>query len=485
MKKFYRTLSVVLSVMLLLSAVPAMAEDVTQVTMVLPCAAAEEELYTEYAEKFAAENPDIDLNFIATPNEAAAYGNAVQLMFASDEAPDIIRVSGSFPTAMKVSYSKGLLADLTPYLTDDYKAIFPEGTFGLSGGLMLDEGIYGIPFIANRFPAFRSFFYNMDILNEYGYDKPAESWAELQEMLTTISEKSGGSIYGMTTESKSNKAKMMISSLADTVVTDAVDVHVTEGNFMFNTKTGEAFTANPGTIAATNFIKGLNDANLMAPGWETVDQSGVIMQFATGQIAVLSGASHYCKLIKDINPDINYEITAAPAQDPDNAGHRYVYSIVDPYYSMTSACQNKEAAWRVLEYFSSLEFQTALYETQGRVTVSYNAYPEGTLEDYMAENMARADEFLRVAPDPGNKHEDANTLISNILANCPKPTLNEMYLLSIINDEDIEPMLQKYDEELNVIIDEQIALLQESGSDITRDALIFPEDWDKTVDYIN
>ena len=133
---------------------------------------------------------------------------------------------------------------------------------------------------------------------------------------------------------------------------------------------------------------------------------------------------------------------------------------------------------------SSVDFQQGFYEKTGRVTVSFREYEEGVMADYMQKNMDLAADYLRVAPNPANTHPDVRTLVANVLANAPKPTLKELFLISIMNGEPFEELAKDYDTKMDAVIDEQIALLQEQGSDITREALVFPSDWDMDKNYI-
>ncbi len=457
-------------------------QEVQTVTVVLPGPANEEEYYKTKLEEFEAANPDIDVELIFTPNEADAYGQAVQLMFSSNEGPDIFRVSASFPTGMLSSYAKGWLAPLDEFLTDDFKATFPDNAFEANGGLMIDGQIYGLPFISVEFPAFRPTIYNMTVLKEYGITEPPQTWDDLKTALETVKEESGGSVYGFGFQA-ADGGQYAFSSLGESVRTNAVDLHTTEGNFLYDPTTGMSNAANEGTIAAVEFIKELNSEGLMVPGWETANGDTMMQYLATGRVAVVAANSFWIKNIYDINPDVELALGVPLQRSEEDNGRRYVYSVTDPYYGMSSTAKYPEATWRVLQYISSIEFQKEFYDLTGRVPVGFRAFEDGALTDYMQENMDNADSYLRVAPNPAVYHEDATALLSAITANAPKPTLNELYLYSIINDVSFETLAQEYDTAMDIVVDEQVAKLQSEGSDITRDALIFPENWDMDENY--
>lgn len=459
-------------------------EEPKEVSVILLGPATEEAYFREQLEQFEVDHPNIKVDLTFTPNDGNAYGNSVQLMFASDESPDIFRISGSLSTGMFSSFEKGWLQPLNEYITPEVEERFPEGAFSTIGGLQLDGNVYGLPLVANQFPAFRPFIYNMDILNEYGFAEAPTTWAELKTVTETITNESKGDVYGMGIVTKGHGGAYGFRSLGETIRTTTADAHLTEGNFIFNTETGMSDAANEGSLEAVRFMKELNDADVMIPGWEVATNDEMIQYFATEKVAVLSGQSWFPARIKGINPDLNILSTVPPKRSEEDNGHRFIYSVADPYFGMSSFCENPDEAWEVMNFMTSIEFQVGFYDALGRVTVGYNNYAEGAMTDYMVINMQAADDFLRIAPNPADIHKDANILISKVLAHAPKPSLNELYLLSIVKEEDFEALAKAYDKEMDIIVDEQVAAMQAEGSDITRAALIFPEDWKLDENYI-
>lgn len=465
------------------------AEEATTVepaviTMVLPGAASEEAFYVEQLAAFNEAHDDIQAEVIFTANNAADYGQAIDLMFSDGSAPDIFRTSGSYSTAMLQSYAKGRIIALDQYLTDDYKDTFPEGSFNSNGGLMVDGSIYSIPFIAQEFPAFRPMYFNLDVMEEYGYTEIPEDWASFEAMLTDIKEKSNGSVYGYSLAGDDGGAYAFYSWAEATGMSDAVDLHNTEGNFLYNPTTGYSNVANDSLVSAVDFVKNLNDKGLMAPGWETVDSSTLFQYIATNKIVAISGMCFWSKSITDLNPDLNLAAVPHLPEDADNAGNRYGYATCDPYYSISTTCANPDAAWEVIEFISSMEFQEAFYASEYRCTVGYREYSEGVLSETSQQMMDAANEFFRIAPSPADSHEDGNTLVAALRTNTPNPSLGSLFILSIVEGKDFRDYAIDYDEKMDVVIDEQIAILQSEGSDITRDALIFPDDWVPSENYV-
>jgi len=453
-----------------------------KIKIVLPAGADEEKYVTQEIDKFMEKNPDVKVEAMFTPNDASQYGNSIQLMFASNEPPDIFRTSGSLPTKMTLSYEKGWLAPLDQFVTDEFVSRFPEGYFEKDGGLYINGKLYGIPFIENKFTAFRPFIYNMGILEKYGFSKLPETWSEFRDMAAKITSEGNGEVYGFAIAGGSSPQTSIVS-FAETAVSHIVDAHLTEGNIVFDVKTGKSAAANEGYIAAVNFFKDLHDSKIMAPGWESCNDQLLIQQFASEKVAIIGGQAWFYKEILALNPDIKIAASPAPVPDSGRKGYKYVYAATEPYFGLSSSSANLEAAWKLIDFFSTPEHQEGFFRTQGRVTVLWKSYADTGMPEYMSKNMKMADEYLRVAPYPGFMHPDGEDLLSRITSKAPKPVLKELYVAAIIGNTSYENLAAEYDEKMDKIIDEQIAEMRSSGSDITRDILIYPADWDPTKNY--
>jgi len=447
-----------------------------KVHIVLPLGASgEEEFYQEQAVKFMEENPDIELKVTFVPD----YGQAINLMFASGEAPDIIRMNGSLPTKMTTSYSKGWIQPLDQFVRDDFKERFPPDSFSPGGRLYMDGQIYGIPLADPREPGFRPFYYNINVLKEFGFDGPPETWAELKEMAMKITQNGDGKVYGY---SPSSGPHIDALTLYETANGRYQDGHLTEGNFIYDTQTGMSAANNPPLVDAVEFLHSMKTGKIFVPGWESTDGRMHMQQFASGKIAMFIGQFWYAREIYLLNPDINMGIANIPIPDSGREGYKTIYGVSEPYYGITSESKNPKAAWRTIEFFSTMEFHQGFHNATKLPTVLWEGYEE--LDPITGRLMEASVKELRVGPYPGSNNPAGDELLSGVMANAPKPDIKELITAAIVGDKDFEQLAQEYDDKMNNIIDEQIAIIKEAGGDISKDILKAPEDWNPLEDYI-
>jgi len=455
------------------------------VKLVLPTGGTpdEETYYQEQAKIFNEKNPDIDLqvHFIAS----AQYGNSVSLMFASDDAPDIIRMNGSIPTKMTISYEKGWIRPLDEFVTEEFKNRFPPNFFSPGGRLYIDGKLYGIPFNDNRETTFRPLYVNLDILQQFGYSAPPKTWSELKEMSARITREGGGKVYGM---SSTSSPYLDVINLYETNNGRYLDGHLTEGNFIYDTQTGKSAASNPQLVETVKFVQSIVADKTFMPGWESVDLTKLYQQFAAGQVAMFIGQNWVAPEINRLNPNINMMLAPMPVPDSGRKGYKAIYGVSEPFYGITSKSKYPEAAWKAIEFFSTPEFHEGWYNVVQLPTVFFDQYkfekPDERRDQIARQILDGASVDLRVAPYPTQKNPDAEKLLSGIMANAPKPSLNELINMAIIGNKDFEALAKDYDKKMETVIDQQIEKLRKEGIDISRDVLIAPDDWNPAENYI-
>jgi multiple sugar transport system substrate-binding protein len=461
----------------------AKVDEVKTVRVVLPVDSEEEKFFREQNELFMKKNPKIKVNFIANPTDSQQYGNAIQLMFASNESPDIFRISGSYPTKMTVSYAKGWLKPLTPFVSPELKGMMPSNFFSPNSGLYVGKDLYGTPLMDVQFNGFRPFYYNMELLKKYGYDAPPATWSELKKMATDITRKGEGKVFGF--GAVGQEVINPILSLSDYAANSYADAHVTEGSFIYDLKTGKQAANNPTISAAIKLIKELNDTKVMATGWESWNVQMSIQQFAAGKVAMIIGNAFWPVEFYKVNPDLKLGITAPPLPDSGRGGYRYIYNATEPYFGISSKSNVANEAFKLLEFYATPEFQEAFYVVTGRPTYLWEKYSKQSIKPYTLDIMTQAKKSLRVAPYPGFLHDDGEELLSNIQSKTPKPNLRELFMLDITGGKNYEELAADYDRKMEKIIDDELAAMKKKGSSVTRDIFMAPKNWNPNEDYKN
>lgn len=451
------------------------AQQPARVSVALESDAETEAFYREQLETFMQENPGIEVELRPYPTEQ--YPTAIQLLFQSDDAPDIYRTGGQAATQLPSSYQRGWVQPLDEFITDEYKARFPAEAFDpANSGRYINGDVYAIPFVNARWPFLRPLFYNADLLQEYGFDGPPETWSELRNMAATITEQGNGQVYGFA--SFGENIDVAVGGLAQTAGSGP---YIGRLNTPINRTNGEPAAAEPALVAAVEFVQGMNAEGTLTPGWESWGNDQMFQQFALERLAMFVGSSWQAAEIRELNPEINMNFAPVPVPDKGRGG----YSSIDtqnPYWVMSSRTENPEAAWKVLDFFTSVEFQRAYFRLTGTPVAVTQAYEGVDIPEDTERLITLTEETLRVAPNRGSKHPDAESLIAAIATNEPQPSLRELMLLSITRNEPYLPLAQAYDQKVEQVIKEQIAEFQVNGSTITREDISFP-DYNPLEDY--
>jgi multiple sugar transport system substrate-binding protein len=456
-------------------------QEIQTVSVVIPGSAAEEKMFREQHKIFMKQNPNIKVDFVSAPSDATQYGNVIQLMFASNEPPDIFRISGSYPTKMTLSYSKGWLMPLNKFITPEFRKKMPGTFFKENSGLFVGKEMYGTPLMDVQFNAFRPFYYNIDILKQYGYNEPPRTWSQLKKMAEDITAKGNGKVFGFTAFGK--VASVSIMSLSDYAANQYSDAHITEGSMLYDMKSGKSAANNPASIAAVDYVKDLHYNKIMPTGWEAWDATMAIQQFANGRVAMMIGQAYFPVEIYKINPKFNLGITIPPLPDNGRGGYKYLYNAAEPYFGISSKSKVPEAAWKLLEFYASSDFQAQFYEITARPTYLWESYPKELIKPYTIDIMSNANKSLKVAPYPGFMHPDGEELLSNVLSKLPKPNLQDLYMLGITGNKNYSDIAAEYDQKVDKIIDDVQADLKQRGSQVTRSIFIAPKNWNPNEDF--
>jgi trehalose/maltose transport system substrate-binding protein len=127
--------------------------------------------------KWNAENPDIQVEFLEGPESATdRYGLHLQTFEAQSPDIDIMQIDVIWPGDLAEH-----LVDFNEYggaeaVAGDFPAIVTNNT--------VDGRLVGLPWFTDG----GLMYYRTDLLEKYGYSAPPATWAELEEMATTIQE---------------------------------------------------------------------------------------------------------------------------------------------------------------------------------------------------------------------------------------------------------------------------------------------------------
>jgi multiple sugar transport system substrate-binding protein len=233
----------------------------------------------------------------------------------------------------------GAIADLSAIMGD---AGYDDSQ--LVSQVQVDGATYMIPVVNFIYPMFT----NDDLLEEAGVsDVPStrSEFATAAEAVTGLGENSSGWILPLSLDTPNG------------VQNDVMAWVWASGGSML-TDDGQPDLTNDSVRSAIEYIQGLWDAGVIAPGSFTMKEQDKVEEFTNGRVGMMIDSLAHINLIRENNPDLTFSISAVPAED-DYTGERGI-----PYASwgigISENCDNKDDAWQLVEFLMSTDVNTTL-----------------------------------------------------------------------------------------------------------------------------
>ena len=278
------------------------------------------DLQQSLVDKFNEEHDDIEVTLEAYGSE---FDTKISAGMGSGDTPDVMYM-WNYP-----SYSAGLepLDEFIAGEGEEYKADFYEALWDYNS---LDGATYGIPIGFTT----HCLFFNKDIFDEAGIEYPTADWTwdDLQTAAETITDKTG------------------VQGFAFQMKPDPYDFE------MYLWSNGTAYCDEEGNLdgslnsdASKEVFQMFQD--MEKAGYATATEGDGTDEFRAGNAAMYIYGSWS---IDTLNEDgVNYGVTTIPAFA--DAGQDSVSILSSSGLSMAADCENKEAAWEFIKYWTSTE----------------------------------------------------------------------------------------------------------------------------------
>jgi multiple sugar transport system substrate-binding protein len=129
---------------------------------------------------------------------------------------------------------------------------------------------------------------------------------------------------------------------------------------------GQPDVTNDDVRSAVEYIQGLWDDGVIAPGAFTMKEQDKVEEFTNGRVGMMIDSLAHINLIRETNPDLQFSISALPAEDGYD-GERGI-----PYASwgigVAENSEHKEAAFKLVEFLMS-------EQTNSDLSTMANAFP--------------------------------------------------------------------------------------------------------------
>ncbi len=308
-------------------------------------------------DEFNASHDDIHLT-ISSPNDAMTI---LKTRFIREDYPDIIGIGGDINYSYFVDAE--ILADVSDYggLSD-----INQGYRDIAESLELvpTEGTYIVPYVANA----AGILYNRDMFAEHGWQIP-ETWDELTQLCDSIQAEGILPFYFGFKDTWTCLAPW--NAMAVELSPSDATKQVNRGETTFKDEYRELAEKYLQLLPYgpdDPFAYGYNDA---------------CTAFARGEAAMYPIGSYATPQILSVNPDLNIDSFVMPASDAKE--DRTLNSGIDLGFCVMAECQNKEAAYEVLDFLLEYENIQKYIDDQKAVPCKNGDFELASMLDGMNE----------------------------------------------------------------------------------------------------
>ena len=315
------------------------------------------EVFEQLEKEFNETHDNIHLT-IESPNDAMTI---LKTRFVREDYPDIIGIGGDINYSYFID--SDILADVSDY--EGLKTIKPAYVDILEGlEFVPTEGTYGVPYVANA----AGVLYNREMFEEHGWEIP-ETWDEMIALCEQIQSEGILPLYFGFKDTWTCLAPW--NALAVDLAPADVCKQVNAGNTTFTEEyrgIAEKMLELLKYGEEGPFAYGYNDA---------------CTAFANGQSAMYTIGSYAVPQIKSVNPDMDIDSFVMPGSD--SADGNTLNSGVDLQFCVMDDCENKEAAYEVLDFLLEDENIQTYLDDQKAVPCKDEEFELASILDGMKE----------------------------------------------------------------------------------------------------
>ncbi|MEO1125333.1 MAG: ABC transporter substrate-binding protein [Cyanobacteria bacterium J06639_16] len=292
--------------------------------------AVEAEQLTLLEAAFEAENPDIDVQLMRGPNATNDVENLYTTSFLLGDSPydlvyaDVIWVAKLAAAGWLIDLSDyAAQVDLTAFLAADIQA----STY--------QDGLYRIPFRSDM----GMLYYREDILNQLGLEPP-NTFDELidaaKQAQTETDVKWGFTWQGAQYEG---------------LICDYLEVLAGNGGFWVDPETNEVGLDYPEAVEAVMFLKRTIDEGITPAGVTNYVEEDALRPFKNGDAVFLRNWPYVWAEANKAESQVQGKIQLKPMVHAE--GKQPAATLGGWGLGISKTASNPEAAWRVVEYFTS------------------------------------------------------------------------------------------------------------------------------------
>lgn len=314
--------------------------------------------YFKMVEKAFNETHDNIHLTINSPNDAATI---LRTRFIREDYPDIVGIGGDIEYSYYVDAQ--ILADVSNYKgLSDIKQVYRDIDESLE--LVPTDGTFAVPYMANA----AGILYNKNLFEQNGWKIPT-NWNELITLCEEIKKTDILPFYFGFKDTWSCLAPW-----------NAIAVGLTETDTVKKVNKGETTFTKEYAETAEKYL------NLLQYGPDSpfaYSYNDACTAFARGESAMYPIGSYAVPQILSVNPDMNIDSFVMPASDSSDGNT--LNSGIDLQFCITEACENKEAAYEVLDFLFADENIQAYADAQNAIPCKEGDFKLASMLDGMKE----------------------------------------------------------------------------------------------------
>lgn len=362
--------------------------------------------FRELMNQFEAENSGIKVKLISGP-----YSSTKQQVVAGAAAgtmSDVVGLDGAWVSDFVKQRAMASLSDLIS------KAGYDDSQ--LASQIKLNGATYMIPVVNFVYPVF----VNKNLMDKAGIkDLPStrSEFVAAAKKLTNAKSNIYGWILPLSLEAPNGIQNDVMSWL-----------WASGGSMM---KDGKPDLTNDDVRSAVEFVKGLYDDGVVAPGSFTMAEQDKVEEFTNGRVGMMIDSLAHINTIRKKNPDLHFVITAFPAKDG-YTGKRGL-----PYASwgigVAENSKHKAEAWKLVEFLMSEKINSKLSSIANAFPGNVNSKPD----------FVKTDDLFATAFDIYKAGYPANEFVGLPVAEQLMRSFDEQFQLLLDGKQTVDETLNK------------------------------------------
>lgn len=334
---------------LLIGAGGAVAQDVTLEFQQWWAPELPEGSFRALMDEFEAANPGITVELLSGPYSTTR--DQIVAGAATGTMADVVGLDGAWVNDF---VKQGALSDLSERMME---AGFDDSE--LAAQIQLDGSTWMIPVVNFIYPVF----VNVDLLEAAGV-MPPSTRAEFAAAAAALTDPDNN-VYGW--------ALPLSLEQPNGVQNDVMSWVWASGGSMM--KDGLPNLVGNDLLADTmEYIKGLYDAGVIAPGAFSMREQDKVEEFVNGRVAMVINTLAHFNLIRDRNPDLNFDITALPAVEGYDGPRGLPYATWG--IGIGSNSEHQAEAWKLVEFLMSESANSKLSSIANAFPGNVNSKPD-------------------------------------------------------------------------------------------------------------